>query len=330
MNMVCKLGIGLYQGEESDLVDARLFEIMEHALAMGINVVDCAPSYRNLRSEKVLGAIVRRYPNQNFFISTKGGFVPFDFSQLVEAEDEFVQNLFNKGLIRPELFDKDYFQTFDWRFLDYLLANTLQTISRDYVDVYYLHNPEYFLAKVGRQRFIKVMKDVFVWLKNRIEIGQIKAFGIASWHGFFNDSEETTLQLLDFVQLSDEVGIRAYFQFVQVPFNFSQTKALFNKSQVTPTGKVPLVRLIQEERLTLHSSAPLGQGKLPAYSFPKEIRAIYSDMKSSQISLSFVLSAPGISCTLLGTTSLDHFKELAEVYFKNRYNNLYFIRTISQ
>jgi aryl-alcohol dehydrogenase-like predicted oxidoreductase len=330
MKTVSKLGIGLYQGEESDLIDARLLEILEYALVLGINLVDCAPSYRNRRSEKVLGTFVRRHPNQDLFISTKGSFVPFDFSQLVEVENRFVQDLFEKGWIRPELFDQEFFQTFDWHYLDHLFANTLQTISRDYVDVYYLHNPEYFLAKVGRQRFIEVMKEVFIWLKKCIEIGQIRAIGIASWHGFFNDSEETTLQLLDFVQLSEDVGIRTYFKFVQVPFNFSQTKALFCKSQVTPSGKVPLVRLAQEQNLTLHSSAPLGQGKLPAYSFPKEIREIYSDMKSAQISLSFVLSAPCISSTLVGTTSLLHFKELASVYFKERYSDRYFIDTLNQ
>lgn len=330
MKTVSKLGIGLYQGEESDLVDEMLLEIMEHALAVGINVIDCAPSYRNLRSEKVVGALVRRHPKQDLFISTKGGFVPFDFSQGEEEENKFVQDLFQTGSIRPELFDQVCFQTFDSQFLNTLLNNTLNTISRDFVDVYYIHNPEYFLAKIGRTRFLEVMKDVFIWLKKCIEMGQIKAFGIASWHGFFNDSEDTTLQLLDFVQLSEEVKIYEYFKFVQVPFNFSQTKALFYKSQITAMGTVTLVKLAQELGLSLQSSAPLGQGKLSTYSFPKKVREIYSNMNSAQISLSFVLSTPGISCTLLGTTSLIHFKELAAVYLDDCYNDSYFINTLTQ
>jgi aryl-alcohol dehydrogenase-like predicted oxidoreductase len=328
MKEISKLGFGLYHGEETDIVDSLLLEIMEFAISKGINVFDCAPSYRNLRSEKLLGELIRKYPDRDFFISTKGGFVPFDFSQGHDSENNFIQDLFDKQLVKPELFDQNYFQTFDVIYLDHILKNTLYNLSRNYVDVYYLHNPEYFLARVGRPVFLKVIREVFHWLKECIAYGQVKSFGISSWNGFFNDTPESTIQLNELIDLSMEAGIRDYFQFVQIPFNFSQSKALFLKNQFYSNQIYSLIRLAKELGISVISSAPLGQGKLLEYRFPQKIKRIFGGMTNPQISLSFVLSAPGISSTLYGTTSMAHFKEVSSIYFGQRYSDQYFLETL--
>jgi aryl-alcohol dehydrogenase-like predicted oxidoreductase len=269
------------------------------------------------------------YPDRNYFISTKGGFVPFDFSQGEEKENAYVQELFDRGWVRPSHFDQEYFQTFDPIFLDQALTTTLATLSRDSVELYYLHNPEYFLAKLGRARFLEVMKEVFFWIKDKIEAGQIKAFGISSWNGFFEEEQRNRLALLELYTLAEEVGIQSYFNYLQVPYNFSQTKGLFFKGQQVGASQKSLFGLAEELKLSILGSAPLGQGKLPKYAYPEKVKKIFSGMSSAQISLSFVLSTPGISAALVGTTSLVHFKELASVYFEERFGDRYFIETIT-
>lgn len=330
MKGLSKIGVGLYQGEESDAGDLKLFEVLEFALLNGVHVFDCAPSYRNRRSENVLGRLTRMYPDRDYFISTKGGFVPFDFSQGEEKEKEYVQDLVDRGWLRPQLFDKEYFQTFDILFLEQALTTTLATLSRDCVELYYLHNPEYFLAKWGRDRLLEMMKEVFLWIKDKIEAGQIKAFGISSWNGFFEEEQQVRLELIEFYTLAQEVGIETYFNYLQVPYNFAQTRALFFKGQKLGASQKSLFGVAEELKISILGSAPLGQGKLPNYVYPDKVKKIFSGMSSAQISLSFVLSTPGISSALIGTTSLVHFKELAAVYLEERFGDCYFIETLTQ
>jgi aryl-alcohol dehydrogenase-like predicted oxidoreductase len=330
MKGLSKIGVGLYQGEESDEADLKLFEVLEFALLNGVNVFDCAPSYRNRRSENVLGRLTRIYPDRDYFISTKGGFVPFDFSQGEEKENAYVQELYHKGWVRPQLFDQEYFQTFDPIFLEQAFNTTLTTLSRDSIELYYLHNPEYFLAKVGRARFLEVMKDVFLWIKDKIKGGQIKAFGISSWDGFFEEQERFRLELFEFYTLAQEIGIQTYFNYLQVPYNFSQTKALFFKGQKVGVLQKSLFAMAEELKISILVSAPLGQGKLPKYAYPEKVKKIFPGMSSAQISLSFVLSTPGILSALIGTTSLAHFKELATIYLEERFGDRYFIETLTQ
>jgi aryl-alcohol dehydrogenase-like predicted oxidoreductase len=330
MKGLSKVGVGLYQGEETDESDRKLLEVLEFALLSGVLVFDCAPSYRNRRSEKILGELIRLYPNQDYFISTKGGFVPFDFSQGEQKEKEYINELVAKGWIRPQFFDYNFFQCFDPLYLDHSLNTTLTTLSRDSVELYYLHNPEYFLEKVGRDRFLAVMRDVFLWIREKIEAGQMKAFGISSWFGFFNLDPKKRLQVLDFFKLAEEVGIQSYFNCIQVPYNFSQTKGLFFKGQQVGESQKSLFSLAEELKISILASAPLGQGKLPKYTYPEKVKTIFSGMTSAQVSLSFVLSTPGISVALIGTTSLVHFKELISVYLEKRFDERYFIETITQ
>lgn len=330
MKSLSKIGVGLYQGVESDAGDLKLFEVLEFALLNGIHVFDCAPSYRNRRSEIVLGRLTQKYPDRDYFISTKGGFVPFDFSQGEEKENAYVKELYHKGWVRPQLFDQEYFQTFDPSYLEQAFNTTLTTLSRDSIELYYLHNPEYFLAKVGRARFLEVMKDVFLWIKDKIKAGQIKAFGISSWDGFFEEQELVRLELVEFYTLAQEIGIETYFNYLQVPYNFSQTKALFFKGQKVGVLQKSLFAMAEELKISILVSAPLGQGKLPKYEYPEKVKKIFPGMSSAQISLSFVLSTPGILSALIGTTSLAHFKELAAIYLEERFGDRYFIETLTQ
>lgn len=323
-----RLGLGLYQGEESDEMDSKMLEVMQCALDHDITFFDCAPSYRNLRSEKILGDLLQRNPSKDLIISTKGGFVPFDFKSGIALENEFVESMIKKGWIRPELFDQHYFQTFDFNYLDRILTNTLTLLNRSYIDIYYLHNPEYFLERVGRQKFLSTMREVFFWIKSQLSMGRIKSFGISSWLGFFNQNEEVTLQLQDFICLAKDTGIEKDFCYIQIPFNFSQTQGLFLKNQSYEQEKFSLIRLANLLDISIVSSAPLGQGRLLRNEFPERVKTIFKDMSTPQINLSFALSTPGIASTLMGTTSLDHFKEVVSVYLEKQFGEQRFIETI--
>ena len=66
---ISKLSIGLYQGADNDEVDQYLYDVIDHAIKMGINNFDVAPNYRNTRSEVIVGKTLNNINSQNIFIS---------------------------------------------------------------------------------------------------------------------------------------------------------------------------------------------------------------------------------------------------------------------
>jgi aryl-alcohol dehydrogenase-like predicted oxidoreductase len=324
-NLISRLGFGLYNGVESDEFDMKLLDVMRLAVKYGITLFDCAPCYRNLRSEIVLGKLLNENLDKDLHVSTKGGFIPFDFSKSIEAENEFINSISDDGLLNPELFDQEYFQTFDTNYLNHQLDITLANLNRRHIDVYYIHNPEYLLYRVGYEKYLSTMKNVIQWLKKMITIGKISSIGIASWEGFFKSRSGLILQLEDFVSLTNSEGIRSYLQYVQVPYNLSQTSGVFSKSQVLFGEKMSLFRAAELSNIALISTAPLNQGKLINYTFPEEIKSYFNNLSSASLSLNFVLSTPGISSTLISTTSIDHMNELISLYNShNQCDNLFF------
>lgn len=320
-NRISRLGFGLYIGEESDNFDMKLLEVMRHALENGINFFDCAPSYRNLRSEKVLGKLLNEYPDQDFHVSTKGGFIPFDFSKGLNAENEFVNTLFTSGLVKTDLFDQEYFQSFDTNYLKYQFEHTLNNLNRTYIDIYYIHNPEYLLYRVGIKDFLSIMRCVIQWISSMISEGKIKSFGVASWDGFIKPKNGLLLQLEDFIEISNTEGIRSYFQYIQIPYNLSKALGAFSKSQILSGENMSLFRAAQSSNIDVISSAPLNQGKLTQYTFPDEIKSRFNHLSSASLSLKFVLSTPGIKSTLISTSSIHHLNELLSLYNSHNEND---------
>lgn len=325
-----RIGIGLYQGGETDEVDHKLLSVLREAVNNGINLFDSAPNYRNLRSEKILGELVADNPLDKLIISTKGGFIPFDFANPSLNEADFInENYYSKGLIDPALFDEYYFQSFDPNYLEFQLSNSLSALNRSYVDIYYIHNPEYLLQRVGKKTFLKVMDDVFRWLEYKVQSNQIKFVGVSTWDGFFRVEQKEYLQLTDFIMLADRYHLLDRFKYIQFPFNFGKLNSVTEKSQVFKSQNFSLLKLIDEFKLIAISSAPFGQGKLIHYKFPESIKLIYSNMNNAEINLSFVLSSSFFASTLMGTSSLIHLNESISLWKDGNFNYDTFVKTFS-
>src|SRR5436309_1523168 len=54
------IGIGTYLGNDDDADDARYTAAVLHALGQGLNVIDTAINYRSQRSERAIGAALKR------------------------------------------------------------------------------------------------------------------------------------------------------------------------------------------------------------------------------------------------------------------------------
>src|SRR5438128_2438774 len=77
------IGFGTYLGPHDDETDAQYRAALRRAVDLGCNVIDAAVNYRFQRSERAVGeALVEMFAGglrrEAVFISTKGGFFPFD------------------------------------------------------------------------------------------------------------------------------------------------------------------------------------------------------------------------------------------------------------
>ena len=54
------LGMGTYMGNMDHITDRQQEDALVHLLRLGCNVIDCAPNYRNGRSELSVGRALKR------------------------------------------------------------------------------------------------------------------------------------------------------------------------------------------------------------------------------------------------------------------------------
>ena len=313
-----KLSIGLYQGPDNDEVDQYLFDVIEHAIKIGINNFDVAPNYRNTRSELVLGRILKKSKSENIFITTKGGFVPFDFSDATINESDYIKtNYINRSLATNDTFDFYHFQSFDPRYLEHEFNLSLQRLNVDKIDLYYLHNPEYLLARVDKETFLKQMNSVYIWLKQKIENKQILNFGISTWDGFFYEDANKRLQMIDFIDFAVKHNIMDHFKAIQFPFNILKTDAFSKATQFIDNGFISLIRAAIKYSISCITSAPFGQGQIKNIHFPSQISDNFYGSNNFQKALSFCLSAPYIQTVIFGTLKLTHLDQAIEVLNHN-------------
>ena len=315
---ISKLSIGLYQGPDNDEVDQYLFDVIEHAFKIGISNFDVAPNYRNTRSELVLGRMLKKIKSENIFITTKGGFVPFDFSDATINESDYIHtNYINTSLTTINTFDFYHFQSFDPRYLEHEFNLSLQRLNVDKIDLYYLHNPEYLLARVDKETFLKQMNSVYFWLKQKIDNKQILNFGISTWDGFFYEDANKRLQMIDFIDLAVKHNIMDHFKAIQFPFNILKTDAFSKATQFIDNGFISLIRAAIKYNISCITSAPFGQGQIKNIHFPSQISDNFYGSNNFQKALSFCLSAPYIQTVIFGTLKLTHLNQAIEVLNHN-------------
>lgn len=144
-------------GEEGkEVIDQEAVnDLVDYALAHGVNYFDTAPPYVRGLSEEATGKALVRHPRNSYYIATK-------LSN---------QNFANRGLEGKELFDAS---------VD-MYHNSFKKLQTDYIDYYLLHS-------IGGGDGIPLLKKRFIdnglldFLLKEREAGRIRNLGF-SYHG---------------------------------------------------------------------------------------------------------------------------------------------------
>lgn len=99
------LGMGtmrlpVIDGDDSRVDEEKAAEIIDHAMAHGINYYDTAWGYHGGNSETAVGNALKKYPRNSFYLATK--FPGYDLSNMGKAEEIFEKQLEKCGV---EYFD---------------------------------------------------------------------------------------------------------------------------------------------------------------------------------------------------------------------------------
>ena len=86
------LGLGcmrlpVVDGDDSRIDEAAAKEMVDYAMAQGVNYYDTAWGYHGGNSELVIGRALASYPRENYYLATK--FPGYDLSNMDKVEEIF-------------------------------------------------------------------------------------------------------------------------------------------------------------------------------------------------------------------------------------------------
>lgn len=310
---ISSLGFGTYLGDCDEKTDDLYLKAIIKGIKSGINFIDTSINYRAQRSEKVVGAAIAAVAKEGFsrdqiVISTKGGIISCEKS--LENFSEYVKkNYIQSGIISSNDIIANA-HCISIPFLEVEIEKSLKNLNIDCIDLYYLHNPEVLLFSIPEQEFYRRLEEVFTLFEKKVEEGKIGSYGLATWNGFRQKSGSKGLLDLDkILTIATKVGgENHHFKAVQVPYNLVMLEMIKVPNQHQGDKKETFLTFAQENKIEVITSAPLMQSHI--LSLPKRIFELMpGDLSHTQKALQFVLSTPGVCCTLLGMKKVEHVEE---------------------
>ncbi|HYE73315.1 MAG TPA: aldo/keto reductase [Blastocatellia bacterium] len=313
------IGIGTYLGDPDERTDANYRVAVTRALELGCNVIDSAANYRFQRSERNIGDALTtifaegKLSRDEIVITTKGGYIPFNNSMPITQREfyEYIEETFLKpGVCKLEDFVQGS-HCMTPGYLKHQLNQSLANLKLDYVDVYYIHNPESQFAEVAREDFYKRLRDSFEFLESAVADGKIQMYGTATWNGYrVRQQSPEYLSLEKVVETAREVaGDKHHFKVVQLPVNLAMTEAFKLANQTIGDRTMTFLEAARELGIIVMASSSMLQARLSA-KLPSEIsdhlRGLHSD---AQRAIQFARSTPNVTTALVGMSRIQHVEE---------------------
>jgi len=297
---VSALGAGTYLGPPDDATDKLYSQTLLQAGLGGINFFDTAINYRNQRSERVLGKVIRELAGRGILrdqlvIATKGGFLPTDGEE--PLEDYVRTHYLDTGIVEEKEIVAGA-HCMSPAYLDNQIASSLKNLGIACIDLYYLHNPETQFAEVNEEEFYRRLTASFKLFEQKVQEKKIGRYGLATWNGF--RQKKGGLQLAKVIQCAREAGGEGHhLKAIQLPYNLVMLEAIKQKKTFIQAAK--------EYGIAVMVSAPLMQAQVGQLC--KRVFEKLPPGKSPQAqSLEFVLSTPNICTAFCGMKKGEHWE----------------------
>jgi aryl-alcohol dehydrogenase-like predicted oxidoreductase len=317
--VVSSVGLGTYLGEADDETDMLYVEAALEAIRHGCNLFDSAANYRFQRSERAIGAALERAvasglaERSEVVVATKGGYVPFDGAPPAgrDAARRYVAETFiDTGVCNPAEFAGNFQHCMAPGYLEHQVAQSLENLGLESLDIYYVHNPESQLREVSPDVFDQRIRDAFALLERLVDEGRIGRYGVATWNGFrVAPAAPDYLSLARLVDLAREAGGEDHhFRVIQLPYNLAMPEAYAAFNQQVGDEAVTPLEAARRLGVSVVASASLMQARLTG-ALPAEVTAAFPLASGAEQALQFVRSTPGVTCALAGMARTAHVRQ---------------------
>ncbi|WP_368029940.1 aldo/keto reductase [Arcobacter sp. s6] len=320
-----KLGLGTFNKEpykEENYV-FHYIEGVKEAIKSGINLIDTASNYRYGQSEKEIGIALKELFEENavkreeLIICSKGGFIQLEFPFPKNPYTWIEENIINNSLAKLEDIELDqHCMTPDY--LEWSCKQSLEKLGVKALDIYFLHNPEIQISKLGYKVFLKKIESIFKRFEKMVTNGLIKSYGVAVWNGFIDESTKEHINLEDLVQIAIKVGGENHnFKYIQTPFNMAKTSIYTMPTQKVKREDCTLLQAAHRLKIGVISSSSLLQMNLFKKSFNEKVGYLLDSKmileNDIQLALQFVRSTPGLISSLFASKVPVHIKKNLEI-----------------
>jgi len=235
-------GFGAYR------VDYRVrehFETLEYALSNGINLIDTSANYSDGGSETLIGNVLeemseqKKIKREEIVIVSKGGYIQ---GKNLEAAKKMKED--GHGYKNVTEYAENIWHCIHPDFLKDQITFSLERMKLETIDVYLLHNPEYFLDSPAakdleldelRHEYYNRIKRAFEYLETEVKLGRIGCYGISS-NSFVKSSEDPVYTSLNYcVNAAEEISTDNGFKVIEFPLNLFERGAITNKNQLGDT-----------------------------------------------------------------------------------------------
>jgi aryl-alcohol dehydrogenase-like predicted oxidoreductase len=326
-----EIGIGTYLGNSDEETNENYKNTIKKAVEFGINVVDTAINYRDMESERTIGKIIDEIERNKLIISTKGGYFPRDKKLKIQDITKYLkENFIDTGIITKEDITP-YGNILTPKYIDWSFERSLENLDTEYIDIYFLHNPEDQLQMMDKEKFYRKLWTVFRLLEGKVNEGKLKYYGLATWNGFRVPFEHKQhLDLYEIYNIAKEVGgENHHFRFIQLPYNLAMTEAYTLKNQLYNDTYYSTLELAEILGIYTYISAPLFQGRI-LRPLDEKIKKLFKVEKDIHVPIQFVRSTPGVGTVLIGMSKLNHLIENIQIENYPKLTNQEFICIIQK
>ncbi len=221
------------------------------ALELGCPLIDTSSNYTDGESEELIGEVLNENPQFNPILVTKAGYIQGrNLSQLVTLNEA--------GLALEDIVDlgDELKHSIHPEFLKNQLDNSLMRLKRNSVDIFLLHNPEYYFQSVGATQveYYQRIEKAFRFLEEEVQNGRIKSYGISSNHFIYPLSDLEVTDLSKVINIAQKISTKNHFKTIEFPFNLIEIGALEKFGEY---GDKSLLELAQLNGLTTIVNRPL-------------------------------------------------------------------------
>ncbi len=258
-----KVAMGTYRMDGRD----KQPQALEKALLSGMNLIDTSANYMDGGAEVFVGQALQRLfkagklKREEVVITTKAGYIQGQTLAQYKDNPPTEAMFLNDQLwhcIHPE-------------FLDQQINQSLERLQVEAIDIFMLHNPEYYFAKVQegtdegtlaelREEFYTRVQYAFTYLESLCQQGTIQCYGVSA-NTLVEDPAHP--QFVDLARLHEAAQNaakeawgrrkRPMFRVVQLPYNLIEVGALARENTEAKTydGSEPSTTLDLAARMHL-------------------------------------------------------------------------------